>query len=121
MKGLKSLRLPNWIIKYIQHGEENEELNSLLLDIGIFYLLGFVVLSMYDPFGSDSLALEIICEIAICPFLILLGYWLVVQVALLDSLRKEALILYKNSKTRKEAKDAHSRLKKLWVPIPTAA
>lgn len=121
MKGLKSLRLPNWIIKYIQHDEENEELNSLLLDIGVFYLLGIVVLCVYNPFGSEYLAIEIICAVGILLLLIMFGYWLTGQVTLLDSLRKEALVLYNNSKTEDDVAQAHSRLKKLWVPVPTAA
>jgi hypothetical protein len=49
------------------------------------------------------------------------GYWLTGQVTLLDSLRKEALVVYKNSKTEEEINQAHLRLKKLWVPIPNAA
>lgn len=121
MKGLKSLRLPNWIIKSIQHGKENDELSSILVNIGVFYLLGLVAFFVYNPFGSEYLTTEIICAIGVLLMLILFGYWITAQIALLDSLRKEALVVYKNSKTEDEIAKADLRLKKLWVPTPTAA
>jgi len=121
MKGLKSLRLPNWIIKSIQHGKEDDDLSSILVNIGVFYLLGLVAFFVYSPFGSEYVTTEIICAIGIFLLLVMLGYWLTGQVTLLDSLRKEALVVYKNSKTEEEIAEANSRLKKLWVPIPTAA
>jgi len=121
MKGLKSLKLPNWLIKSIQHGKEDDDLGSILVNIGVFYLLGVVALCVYSPFGSEYLAIEIICAVGILLLLIMFGYWLTGQVTLLDSLRKEALVLYSNSKTEEEVTQAHLRLEKLWVPIPEAA
>ena len=121
MKGLKSLRLPNWIIRSIQHGNEDCDLSSMLVNIGVFYLMGVVAFFFYAPFGSEHLFLQIICVIAVLLLLIVFGYWLTGQIALLDSLRKEALVLYKNSKTEKEIMDANLRLKELYVSVPTTA
>jgi hypothetical protein len=121
MKGLNSLRLPNWLIKSIQHGKENDDLGSILVNIGVFYLLGLVAFFVYSPFGSEYIALQIICAVGILLLLAVFCFWLTGQVTLLDSLRKEALVVYKNSKTEEEINQAHLRLKKLWVPIPNAA
>lgn len=121
MKDLKSLMLPTWIIKSIQHGKEDDDLGSILVNIGVFYLLGLVAFFMYSPFGDEYLFLQIICAIGVLLLLVAFGFWLTAQVTLLDSMRKEALVVYKNSKTEEEIAEANSRLKKLWVPIPTAA
>ena len=115
MKNLNSLRLPNWLIKSIQHGKENEDLCSIIVDIGVFYLLALVAFFVYNPFGSEHIALQIICAIGILLLLAVFCLWLTGQIALLDSLRKEALVVYKNSKTEEEIAQAHLRLEKLWV------
>ena len=117
----KSLRLPRWIIKHIQHGKENEDLGSILVNLGVFYLMGLVAFFVYNPFGSEYLTTEILCAIAILMLLARLGYWLTEQVALLDSMRKEAIICRRNSKTEKEIEESDERLEMLYVPIPTAA
>ena len=121
MKRLNSLRLPNWLIKSIQYGKENEGLSSILVNIGVFYFMGLVIFFAYSPFENEYLSLEIICAIGIFLFLALFCYWLIGQVTFLDSLREEALVAYKNSKTEDEITQANSRLKKLWTPIPVAA
>jgi hypothetical protein len=121
MKGLKSLKLPNWLIKSIQHGKENEKLSSIFVDIGIFYLLGLVIFFACSSFGSEYLAIEIICTVGVLLLLVMFGCWLTGQVTLLDSLREEALVLYGNSKTLVQKREAVSRLEKLKVPVPTAA
>ena len=72
MKGLKSLRLPNWLIKSIQHGKENDDLGSILVNIGVFYLLMLVAYLVYSPFGSEYLALQIICAVAVLLILVVL-------------------------------------------------
>jgi len=118
MKGLKSLRLPNWIIKSIQFGKENDDLGSIIVNLGVFYLMGLVAFFVYSPFGNEYLTMEIICAIGVFFLIAMFGYWLIGQVTLLDTLRKEAIILYKNSKTQKQKQEAISRLEVLYVPIP---
>lgn len=76
---------------------------------------------VYSPFGSEYLALQIICAVAVLLILVVFAYWLIGQVTLLDTLRKETLVVYKNSKTLVQKQEAVSRLKKLKVPVPTAA
>ena len=121
MKRLNSLRLPNWLIKSIQHGKENDDLGSILVNIGVFYLLGLVAFFVYSPFGSEYIALQIICAVGILLLLAVFCFWLTGQVTLLDSLRKEALVANKNSKTLVQKQEAVSRLKKLKIPVPNAA
>ena len=121
MKCLKSLRLPNWLIRSFHYGKENEKLSSILVDIGVSYLLGLVVFFVYSPFGSEYIALQIICAVGVLLLLAVFCFWLTGQVTLLDSLRKEALVLYKNSRTDEEIAQAHLRLEKLKIPIPNAA
>ena len=118
MKGLKSLRLPNWIIKSIQFGKENDDLGSIIVNLGVFYLIGLVAFFVYSPFGTEYLAMQIICAIGVFFLLGMFGYWLIGQVTLLDTLRKEAIVLYENSKTPKQKQEAISRLEVLYVPIP---
>jgi hypothetical protein len=118
MKGLKSLRLPNWIIKSIQFGKENDDLGSIIVNLGVFYLIGLVAFFVYSPFGTEYLAMQIICAIGVFFLLGMFGYWLIGQVTLLDTLRKEAIVLYENSKTPKQEQEAISRLEVLYVPIP---
>jgi hypothetical protein len=118
MKNLKSLRLPRWIIKRIQPGKENEDLTSLVVGIIALYAVGAIAYFAYAPFGREHLYLEVIAAIAILVLIVRIGLWLIAQVAHLDSLRREAVIIYKNSKTEKEEKEATTRLEELYVPIP---
>jgi len=118
MKNLESLKLPRWIIKSIQPGKENEDLTSLVVGIMALYTICAIAYFAYAPFGREHLFLEIIAAIAILVLIVMIGFWMIVQVACLDSLRKEALISFENSKTEKERKDATSRLEFLYVPIP---
>jgi len=118
MKNLKSLRLPRWIIKRIQPGKENEDLTSLVVGIIALYAVGAIAYFAYVPFGREHLYLEVIAAIAILVLIVRIGLWLIAQVAHLDSLRKEALVSFQNSKTEKEKEDATARLEALYVPIP---
>ncbi len=113
----KALKLPNWIIKNIKYGKEDEELSSIVVNTVIFYLLGIVCFFVVSPFGKNYRSIEIICAIGIGILLAMLCFWIISQVALLDSLRKEAIISYRNAKTDKEIHSAHLKLKKLCVPI----
>ena len=116
-----SLRLPRWIIKSLQHGKENEDLSSIVVGALALYSVCAIAYFACAPFGRGHLALEVVAALGILAFILLLGFWLIAQVALLDSLRKEALLGFKNSKTEKEVSDAKKRLQKLYVPVPEAA
>lgn len=118
MRNLESLKLPLWIIKNIQSGKENEDLTSLLVGIIALYTVVAIVYFAYAPFGREHLFLEVIAAIAILALIVMIGFWLIAQVAHLDSLRKEALVSFQNSKTEKEKEDATARLEALYVPIP---
>ena len=119
MKRFVGLKLPRWLVKRIHHGNENDDLGSILVNIVVFYFLSVVAFFVYIHFGREYLPVEIICVIGIFLLLIMFGYWLTVQVVLLETLRKEALVFYENSKTDGEFKEeACSRLKYLYVPIP---
>ncbi len=123
-----SLRLPRWIIKSLQHGKENEDLSSIVVGALALYSVCAIAYFACAPFGRGHLALEVVAALGILAFILLFGFWLIAQVALLDSLRKEALISFENlkkekeiSKKEKEISDVKERLKKLCVPVPEAA
>ena len=119
MRNLESLRLPRWIIKSIQPGKENEDLTSLVVGIIALYAVVAIVYFAYAPFGREHLFLEVIAAIAILALIVhCVIFWLIHQVAHLDSLRKEALVSFQNSKTEEEKKEATTRLETLYVPIP---
>jgi hypothetical protein len=118
MKKTKNLKLPNWVIKNIEYSKEDEELSFIVVNSGAFYMLGLVMFFVYNPFGKEYLATEIICAIGIGILVTMVCLWLVPQITLLDSLRKEAVISYKNSRTKEEKEKAVSRLELLYVPIP---
>jgi len=118
MKNLENLKLPRWIIKNIQSGKENEDLTSLVVGIIALYAVVAIVYFAYAPFGREHLFLEVIAAIAILALIVLVIFWLIPQVAHLDSLRKEALVSFQNSKTEEEKKEATTRLEMLYVPIP---
>ena len=118
MRNLESLRLPRWIIKSIQPGKENEDLTSLLVGIIALYAVVAIVYFAYAPFGREHLFLEVIVAIAILTLIVLVMIWLIPQVAHLDSLWREALVSFQNSKTEEEKDEATARLEALYVPIP---
>lgn len=118
MRNLESLKLPRWIIKSIQPGKENEDLSSLVVGIIALYAVCAIAYFAYAPFGRERLFLEVIVAIAILAMIVMIGFWLIAQVAHLDSLRKEALVSLENSKTEEEKKEAITRLETLYVPLP---
>lgn len=87
-----SLKLPRWIIKNLQHGKENEDLSSIVVGALALYSVCAIAYFAYAPFGRGHLALEVVAALGILAFILLFGFWLIAQVALLDSLRKEALL-----------------------------
>ena len=117
MENLKNLKLPNWIIKNIQYGKEGD-LTSLVIGIIAISAVCAIAYFVHAPFGREHLFMEVIAAIVILALIGLVGFWLLDQVAPLESIRREALISFKKSKTEEEEKDAIDMLKRLYVPIP---
>ena len=113
----RSLKLPNWMIKSIEYGREDEELSFFVVNAVAFYLLGLVCFFVFNPLGKGFLAIKIICTAGIAILLALICLWIIAQVTLLTVLRKEAVISYKNSKTDKNRDNARLKLNELNVPI----
>ena len=118
MRKNENLKLPRWIIKKIKHGEEDEDFSAMAVGTIFIYLVSAIAYFVYAPFGREYLALEISIAIAVLAFIAISGVWFVDQVTYLDSLRKDALISFEHPKTEEEKKEAASRLKMLYVPIP---
>ena len=113
MENLKRMKLPNWIIRTIHAGKEDEELSSIIVNCGVFYIIGVVCYFMFNPFSGKHLWVEITICIAVIIVLIAFIFWLTRQVAFLYLLRKEAFIMLKNAKTEKEFKDAMQNMQDL--------
>ena len=109
MENLKNLKLPNWIIKNIQYGKEGD-LTSLVIGIIAISAVCAIAYFVHAPFGREHLFMEVIAAIVILALIGLVGFWLLDQVAPLESIRREALISFKKSKTKEEEKDTSSIL-----------
>ena len=118
MRKNENLKLPRWIIKKIKHGKEDEDFSALVVGLIFIYVVSTIAYFVYAPFGREHLNLEVVVAIAVFAFIVISGVWFVDQVTYLDSLRKDALISFEHPKTEEEKKEAASRLKMLYVPIP---
>lgn len=119
MKKIENLKLPRWIIKKIKHGEEDEDFSAMAVGTIFIYAVSAIAYFVYAPFGREYLNIEVIVAVAVLAIMGIFGLWFVAQVTYLDSLRREALISFEYSKTEEEKDEATSRLKMLYVPIPS--
>ena len=97
----KKSKLPKWVIKAFRSGKECEDLCFVLVNIGVFYVLGILYLLVYDPIESKFI-IKTAFLVAILIFLIIFDRWLIKKVTLLEILRKNAMTMYKNSKAEED-------------------
>jgi hypothetical protein len=114
----KNCRLPQWAIKWIGHGKEDQKLCVVLVVALISYLVGSIAFLLWSSIGFVLNALFVIGAFVL---LASMCVWLISQVVMLDSLRKEAIVMHEYAKTDEETIKASDRLKRLYVPIPEAA
>jgi len=113
-----NLKLPHWITKSIHHGEEEDDICSIIVNMGVFYIIGVASFFVFVPFVKKYLFTEIVCAIIILVLVIALGFWLNSQVTLLYTLRCKALDKLKNAKNDEEIEKAKKILEDLDVQVP---
>ena len=101
--------LPDWIVKKIEFGQENESVNSAVVGITALYIVGVIGLLLTKPFGGKDLWMEI--GVAICVLAIIVAAIMIfiAQVALLERTRIKAVEAYKRALVKEEKAKAEEK------------
>lgn len=94
--------LPNWIVKNIKFGQENENVSSIVVGVLALYIVGVIGLFVSKPFGGEDLWAEVGIAICVLAVIVALGFILVARVALLEKKRVNAVKAYKKAKSEVE-------------------
>ena len=97
MKTRKKI-LPKWIVKSIKPGEEDESVSSAVAAALAMYLIGIVWIYYIEPFGEGNRLNEVCLDICILTILVVIGFFFITNVALLQKTRIKISNDYKKIK-----------------------
>lgn len=112
---MENKTVPNWIIKAFNSKNEDDDLSFWVASVIAFYFVGIVWSLKFIPFEILYIIIEIICIAITSALFVWLYHWVSDKVEILKTLRKEALLKYRDSETKKEKEDSLSELKRLRV------
>ena len=97
MKKISKTKLPKWIMSRLPFGEEDETASSVIVPGFIFSCFG-IVAAWKDFYDKIGFILGLIMFLSFVAIIIRIAVWLIVQVDVLKSLRKEMVLRYKLTK-----------------------